>query len=288
MLEFRSEEVSKHVTRIYGFSTELMYLVEGEKKDILIDTGSGFGSLYLAVEDIRRKHKGLGKPLEVLITHGHLDHAMGAQEFLNAGCPVYLNHEDRCVFEKHAKDSFRMEGISMLQVDGLGIFVAEEDYIKSPSFDDFLDLKEGEKFDLGDVTIETFACTGHTKGCLTFLIQEHDGKNYLLTGDACNTFTFLFDEYTTSVEEYEKHVKSLIKKVNGRYDEVLLSHGNGVGYLGLMEDVVAVCEDIQNGKTADIPYEFMGTQGLIAKDFDFSDFANAKGNIVYDKNRIRI
>ncbi len=286
MLQFRSEKVSKHITRIYAFSTELMYLVEAEKKDVLIDTGSGFGSLYRAIEDIRRQHNSLEKPLEVLLTHGHLDHAMGAQEFLDAGCPVYLNHEDRYVFVEHAKDAFRKGGIPMLQTDGLGRFVEEEDYISSPMFDDFLDVKEGDVFDLGNVIIETFACPGHTRGCLTFLIQEDDGKKYLLTGDACNTFTFLFDKFTTSVEEYEEHVKELIKKVDGRYDEILLSHGNGVGYIGLMEDVVSVCEDIKHGKTADIPYEFMGTKGLIAKEFDFSDFANAKGNIVYNKNHI--
>ena len=286
MLQFRSETVSKHITRIYAFSTELMYLVEGEKKDILVDTGSGFGSLYHAVADIRSKHHGIEKPLEVLLTHGHLDHAMGAQEFLDAGCPVYLNHEDHYVYAAHAKDAFRKGGIPMLQTDGCGSYVEEEDYMASPSFDDFLDVKEGDVFDLGDVTIEVFACPGHTRGCLTFLIREQDGKKYLLTGDACNTFTFLFDEFTTSVEEYEEHVKALIQKVDGKYDEILLSHGNGVGYLGLMEDVIAVCEDIKHGKTDDIPYGFMGTEGLIAKAFDFNDFANAKGNVVYNKNHI--
>ncbi len=45
MLQFSTEAVSPHITRIYAFATELMYLVEGRTQNILIDTGSGYGSL---------------------------------------------------------------------------------------------------------------------------------------------------------------------------------------------------------------------------------------------------
>ena len=45
MLKFPREMVDSHITRIYAFGTELMYLVEGNEKNVLIDTGSGFGSL---------------------------------------------------------------------------------------------------------------------------------------------------------------------------------------------------------------------------------------------------
>lgn len=45
MLKFPTETVDEHITRIYAFGTELMYLIEGTKKNVLIDTGSGFGSL---------------------------------------------------------------------------------------------------------------------------------------------------------------------------------------------------------------------------------------------------
>ena len=45
MLKFPTEAVDSHITRIYAFGTELMYLIEGTTKNVLIDTGSGFGSL---------------------------------------------------------------------------------------------------------------------------------------------------------------------------------------------------------------------------------------------------
>lgn len=39
MVKFRTEKVTERVTRIYAICTELMYLVEGDEKAVLIDTG---------------------------------------------------------------------------------------------------------------------------------------------------------------------------------------------------------------------------------------------------------
>ncbi len=75
MVKFHSEKISEHVTRIYGLAGEQMYLVEGAQKAALLDTGSGAGSLRRYVETLT------DKPLTALLTHGHVDHAMGAPEF---------------------------------------------------------------------------------------------------------------------------------------------------------------------------------------------------------------
>lgn len=50
MLHFPTEKIDAHITRIYAFGTELMYLVEGSEGNVLLDTGSGFGSLKAATE----------------------------------------------------------------------------------------------------------------------------------------------------------------------------------------------------------------------------------------------
>ena len=74
-MEFKTEKVSNHITRIYGFCTEIMYLVEGEKEAVLIDTGSGYFSLKQCVDQLT------DKSVKVLMTHGHVDHAMVAGGF---------------------------------------------------------------------------------------------------------------------------------------------------------------------------------------------------------------
>lgn len=82
-----------------------------------------------------------------------------------------MSMKDTYIYKKHASDSFRAAGLGMEQFEGHGTYVPEEDYIPSAALSDLHDLKEGDTFDLGDVTIETFACPGHTLGSMIFLIQ---------------------------------------------------------------------------------------------------------------------
>lgn len=272
MLTFQTEKVTARVTRIFAFATELMYLVEGDDKAVLLDTGSGIGSLKHCVEQLT------DKPVTVLITHGHVDHAMGAWEFND----VYMSHKDQEIYMEHADMNFRKEGFIQLSN---GIIPDGEDIIPSAPFSHFKDLKGGDRFDLGGITVEIYDCPGHTKGSVVMLIKE---ERALLLGDACNYFTFLFDDYSTSVTEYEASLKKLQKEVSGKYDTVYLSHGNGQGHKEMISDVIAVCEDIKNRNTDDVPFDFMGIAGTIAKaqNNQGNRIDGGKGNIVYNVNRI--
>lgn len=272
MPEFKTEKLTKHVTRIYAFATELMYLVEGSEKAALLDTGSGIGSLKKCVERLT------DKPIIVLLTHGHVDHAMGAGEFDE----VYMNHADDYIYLEHAGQEFRKAGLNMSQYKDQ---MTQEDFIPSKPCEDIRDMKDGDIFDLGDVTIEIHACPGHTKGSVVMLIRE---ERSVLLGDACNPFTFLYDYYSTSVTEYRDSLYNLQSKLKGKYDTVYLSHGNGTGNQQMVEEVIEVCEDIIHGNTDDIPFEFLGSGGLIAKavlpEGGRSD--GKQGNIIYNKNKI--
>lgn len=282
MLHFPTETVDKHITRIYAFATELMYLIEGDRQNILIDTGSGFGSLKAATDQILASHNNT-KPLQVLLTHGHVDHACGAREFVSAGIPVYMSPADRYIYLQHTEEDFRLDGFSMEDFDGHGSYVKEEDYMQTAPADTLKPLHDGDVFDLGGVTVQAIACPGHTLGSMIFLIRESEGDTYLLTGDACNTFTFLFQSYSTSIEEYEEHLQEVAQKLHGQYDHVLLSHGDGIGYVGLLEDVCQVCEQIKSGKTDSVPFRFNGSDGVIALNLAPG---TRKGNIVFHPDRI--
>lgn len=93
---YRAEKVNDRITAIISFTGEIMYLVNGSERSLLIDTCVGAGNLRDFVERLTEK------PLTVLLTHGHIDHAMGAPEFTgNDGkpeCEIYMNHADTEIY----------------------------------------------------------------------------------------------------------------------------------------------------------------------------------------------
>ena len=272
MVTYKTEKVSDRVTRIFGICTELMYLVEGEDKAALIDTGSGFGSLKQTVEKLT------DKPVIVLLTHGHVDHAMGAGEFET----VYMNHNDDDIFKKHGQSSIRWDSLRMSEEY---VEVVSSDYIETADAGRFYPLKEGDRFDLGGCTLNTYACYGHTRGSMVFLLEE---ERILFLGDACNSRTFMFQDYSLTISEYEKNLKELKEKTDGKYDTVFSFHGDGKLTKTVIEEVLEVCEDIRLGRADDIPFRFLGSPGLLAKAVDaFDQRIDGKcGNVVYSKERI--
>ncbi len=266
-LYFKTEKISPRVTRIFAFNTELMYLVEGDERAALLDTGSGFGSLRACVEALT------DKPVTVLLTHGHTDHALGAAEFEE----VYMNPLDEEVYAKHSAMPYRARSGAMWPDFAK---LRPDQIIPAMAFSDMRPLHAGDVFDLGGVTVECFACPGHTPGTLVFLLRE---ERMLLLGDACNDRTFLFDEFTASVPDYRAALMTLDAQTAGRYDRVLLSHGDGEGVPDMLQRVIAVCDDILAGRSDAQPFEFLGDCALLARACgpDGARLDGGRGNIVY-------
>ena len=57
------------------------FLILGESKDLLFDTGMGIGNLRRALEDVRREEGLPERPLMVVNSHAHLDHVGGNAGF---------------------------------------------------------------------------------------------------------------------------------------------------------------------------------------------------------------
>ena len=155
-----------------------------------------------------------------------------------------------------------------------------EQIVPAMPFENMKPLAEGERFDLGGISVETFACPGHTEGSLVFLIPE---ARMLLLGDACNYMVFLFDELSLPVNAYKQSLIRLLAKVNGRYDTVLLSHGDGAGAPDMIERVIEVCDDILEGRSDEAPFNFLGTEAMMAHAVgeDRRRCDGGVGNIVY-------
>ena len=279
---YQIERIHPRITRLWDVSRTAMYLVEGSESALLIDTGVGVGSLKAVVESVTTK------PVAVLLTHGHVDHAMGAGEFEK----VYLHPADIPIYAGHSMMPVRqgyVAGAAMSGADPHAIGqVQESDYLATKTAEDLLALEPGSVFSLGDISAEVFAAPGHTPGSVAVLIPE---ERILVLGDACNAFTYLFDGFCPSVAQYKETLLGLKAETDGKYDRTLYSHGMGEGTVDMITNVIAVCDDILAGKTDDMPFRgFNGEPALIAKAMDFSRFCRAdggEGNIIYNPDKVR-
>ena len=167
-------ELEPGIFRI-GNSGVFMDLIVGAKRALLFDTGYGFGDLKGLVRQIT------DKPLIVVNSHGHVDHACGNAQFGGA----YIHPADMDLCRIHNGPALRMAELETAEVP------------KDFDLDAYLsldtgDLKpggEGENFDLGGLTLEVIHLPGHTAGSIGLWCPE---KRLFWVGDAMNCFVWLF------------------------------------------------------------------------------------------------
>ena len=269
---FQCKPIAANVRKISDPSGVFAYLVEGQEKAALLDTCSGAGNLRAFVESLTPK------PIVVLCTHGHVDHAGGAFGFDT----VYLSAKDYALAQAHTTIDVRRGYVESMTGQGA---IPLEDYVPQRE-SGYLDLADGQVFDLGGSTLEAIALPGHTQGMTGILVRE---LRSLLLGDGCNPFTFLFSPEASSVQTYQDSLRNLWLEHADRFDTVWFSHGHNPGTKAIVTECVELCDEILAGKADNIPFEFMGQNALIAKAMhpDFSRVDGKLGNIVYNPRRLR-
>lgn len=169
------------------------YLVAGEKRAALIDALQSEQPKSL-VEQIREI---TDLPVDVLITHGHPDHAGDEIKKMAGadGFTLYMSKDDLPV----AKNMF------------------------APWFTDemFRDIREGDTFDLGGTKLEAYRVAGHTPGSYVFL-DRTNGRCF--TGDAFGVWMQL--DHSLLLAVYERELR--------RFEKVLADVPDVRLYIGHM------------------------------------------------------
>ena len=139
---FGKWQIDKDTWCISNRWANFMYLLIGEEKALLIDSGTGEGNIRKFVETIT------DKPVMVVNTHGHYDHTGG-----NFWWPeVWMKEESvEC-----AKKAFLSWGEA---------FFADKDY---PDYKANI-LNDGDVIDLGGRKVEVIAIGAHNEGSIAFL-----------------------------------------------------------------------------------------------------------------------
>lgn len=203
-MSFEVNHVCPGVTHIRDAMGVCMTLIEGSQAALLVDTGYG-------TEDVATFTRTLThKPLTVLLTHNHHDHALGSRWFDR----TLMFLEDMAEWQVFTGDEKRRAVLG--QAVGKGIDVTEADFLagecRMP-----LPASKGA-FDLGGITVEVIPCPGHTPGSCVVYVPE---RELLLTGDDWNPCTWLFFEAALPVRQYRENVSRLLAL---DFEYVLCSH----------------------------------------------------------------
>ena len=187
-----------------GNSAVFMDLIVGSHHALLFDTGYGYGDLKAVVRSIT------DKPLYVVNSHGHVDHACGNQAFGGA----YIHPLDMELCREHNGPQMRRAELDVAEVP--------------PDFDldahlrlgtgELKPVGEGDTFDLGGVTLQVIHLPGHTAGSIGLWCPE---KKLLYVGDAMNCFVWLF---LPEARELVTYIRTLHKAAGLPFTHMLQSH----------------------------------------------------------------
>lgn len=214
--------------------TENMYLLEGDDKALLLDTGYGVGNLRSYVETLT------DKPIVVANTHYHPDHSAGNGEFER----VYLS------------------GGAMMDAPSVETTGAVPFDITKLPFPDYQKqyIGEGDKIELGNRTVEVMGVKpAHCNSSLFYLDRGH---RMLFCGDELEAAqVMMFDnsrnpeapyDVRERLENFRENNKRL-KKLSDSYTYLLPNH-NGYpisksyldDYIGLVDAIFAGTAQIED------------------------------------------
>ena len=148
---FQVTEIGEKIYCILDAGNSSFYVVEGEEKAAVIDTGITAGAKILPV--IREL---TDKPLLLVITHAHPDHMYHIDEFDE----VYMCHEEK---------KMDPETLVMLTAG------------KLKPWEEIHDIRTDSVISLGGTELTICQAPGHTPGSVVVLETK---QNYLFTGDA--------------------------------------------------------------------------------------------------------
>ena len=217
--EFSYKKLTEHVTGIQGPAGEVMYVVNGDERSLLIDATAGIGDCGQLAELFARH------PYEILLTHGHVDHCGGIYCFDDRRVKIRLNEKDRTPkpgLKRTVLETGRSIETRLWFVSPVCGWAARADFTEDRDLHHLHGLADGQRFDLGNYEADAVKLAGHTPGSMGILLKE-DGL--LITGDAASTLTYLFLEHSLTVEQYVQNLKRIYKRRNEYKNGILLSHG---------------------------------------------------------------
>lgn len=167
------EQIAEKTWCINEFFLDAIFVIEGEEKTLVLDTGTGVGDLKSVIERIT------SKPYIVALTHGHVDHAGGVRQFDE----IYVHPDDYDMTTTLSVDARRGYAQALAGRMPEMPFSAEDIDDYGSELPKYLPLEDGMVFDLGGRRVTVMHIPGHTLGSCVFI---DDKSRILFSGDAAN------------------------------------------------------------------------------------------------------
>jgi len=223
------KEVSKKVWQIRSFGNNT-YLIEGRDNSLLIDTGLGAADLSSLVKELTCK------PLIVINTHGHPDHAGANYQFEI----VHMHAADISIAGQYSLPEWRAKmSKDMLQRN----MIAESDLFGGKPFNTkIIPISEGQIFDLGDRRIQVMETPGHTLGSICLVDIEN---RLLFSGDNNDITVSLFLKESAPLHIYLETLTRQEARIS-EFNILLPGHGEPI-QSDIINDQIECVKSILNG-----------------------------------------
>lgn len=188
----------------YPFDSTCYIVTIDGKNCLIIDLGGDFSQ----IEGVLKSNN--LTPAAVLLTHCHYDHVNGVSSARERGIDVYISVADGLCLENATGTLAKFVGVNYTPIK------------------DYKTLSEGE-YDFGGIKVKVLETAGHTKGSLTFVVED-----CMFTGDTLFRMTVgRTDLPTGSGVDMKNSLKNLVnfyKNGNINY-KVYPGHGSESDFL---------------------------------------------------------
>lgn len=245
-----------------GASGIHMYLLAGDEKAMLIDTGLWGIDVLSIVQSLT------DLPVFVANTHGHLDHISANHQFEEA----YLHPADEAVFAEHSAYEVRRayaEGLLAEQGQPASVLDAPEmrgmaqRMMRLPRRENRNPLYDGMVFDLGQRLVRVVETPGHTMGSVCLLDETN---RLLFTGDTvCDQGVLLHFLHSAPVSLFRQSIEKL-QALEGAYDVMWPGHHRSPLEKEILTRYIACAERAEHGETGQTIVSAAGKAQMVIHD----------------------
>jgi hydroxyacylglutathione hydrolase len=207
---FTHHKIGPGIWVINDSDQDQIYLVEGDARALVIDTGLGYQNLKHYVETIT------SKPLLVVNTHAHPDHAGGNHAFDQ----VHIHKDELETLNYYTSEPVMLDTFQRFAKRAMPDHLRD----KNKTAATLITIDDGFQFDLGNRILDVIHVPAHTPGSIA--LYDRQSAN-LFTGDMANTHLWMQIKYATSIADLLQSIHKL-RTYPAPIQQLLPGHGEAL------------------------------------------------------------